>query len=291
MARVKIFSSTRILKLLYLNLFVQSAIIVTGAIVRITKSGLGCPTWPQCVGDSIVPLSTQTESWHKYVEFGNRLLTFVLLIVALLVLVVIWRNPALKSLRLLSVTPILGTVIQALLGGVTVLTGLHPTTVAAHFLVSIVIVALSHNLVRRYKALDKPLTKNRLADVITLNSFVVVFLGTLVTGSGPHSGDKYASSRFSFDLTLISNVHAKSVWVLLVLLGVFYLKSRPIKRPEIKVSFYLLIAIVLSQGFLGYVQFALGVPEVLVFLHIVGAIAFWVSTLRLRFDLMQYQRV
>lgn len=291
MGRVVGGTSKRIVNLLYLNLFVQSAIIVTGAIVRITKSGLGCPTWPQCVGDSIVPLSTQEESWHKYVEFGNRLLTFVLLIVAVMVVVTVWRNSKLKSLRFLAATPLLGTVAQALLGGVTVLTGLHPTTVAAHFLVSIVIVALSHNLVRKYKSLGKPLTSSRFADLLVLNGFVVVFLGTLVTGSGPHSGDKFASSRFSFDLTQISSVHAKSVWVFAALLAWFYFKNRKLKRPEIKKSYFLLLAIVLAQGFLGYFQFAQGVPEVLVFLHILGAIGFWISVLRLRFDLMQYKRV
>ena len=283
--------SLKVLYLLYLNLFVQSAIIVTGAIVRITKSGLGCPTWPQCVGDSIIPLSTQAESWHKYVEFGNRLLTFVLLIVAILVAVSVWRKKNLKSLRFLSIVPLVGTIAQALLGGVTVLTGLHPTTVAAHFLVSILIVALSHTLVRRYKTLNQHSQTNTLANLLTLIAFIVVFLGTLVTGSGPHSGDKYASSRFSFDITQISSIHAKSVWVFIAVFIWLYAKSRPIKHPKLTSSFVLLLSIVLAQGFLGYFQFAQGVPEILVFIHILGAIGFWIATLKLRYDLMQYQRI
>jgi cytochrome c oxidase assembly protein subunit 15 len=280
-------NKTTVTRILLVNLFAQSAIIATGAIVRITKSGLGCPTWPQCVGDSIVPLANQTESFHKYIEFGNRLLTFVLVIAAALLVFTIWRNPALKSLRVLSLAPIVGTLIQAILGGVTVLTGLHPLTVSAHFLTSIVLVALSHTLLRRYMSLGAQKRQNRSANVLVLSSFVTVVLGTLVTGSGPHSGDKEVSSRYEFDLSTIANIHAKSVWIYFVILVVLAYKQYRNANHEIRRSFAVVALVVISQGLLGYYQFFQGVPETLVFAHIIGSILFWVSNLRLRYDLMQ----
>lgn len=284
-------TTPRLIRLLTLNLFVQCAIIVTGAVVRITKSGLGCPTWPQCVGDSIIPLAEQDESWHKYVEFGNRMLTFVLVIVAAFVVISVWRNKALKSLRLLSLSPFLGTLIQAVLGGITVLTGLHPTTVAAHFMTSILIVGLSHKLLRNYKAQGRPDSQNSFGNILALNALVVVALGTLVTGSGPHSGDAFASSRFDFDLETMASIHAKSIWLFCILLGWFGFRELSSQNSGTKKSFYLLTLVVFVQGLIGYVQFAQGVPELLVFIHIIGAAIFWVAALRLRSDLMQDKRV
>ncbi len=125
------------------NLVAQAGIVVTGAVVRITASGLGCPTWPECVDGSITPTSAQEESWHKYIEFGNRLLTFVLVLLAVAAIVAALADgrrrragglPSRRALTLLAFVPILGTVAQAVLGGITVLTGLHPLTVGAHLL-------------------------------------------------------------------------------------------------------------------------------------------------------------
>lgn len=280
-----------ILRLLKVNLFVQSAIIITGAIVRITKSGLGCPTWPQCVGDSIIPLSTQQESWHKYVEFGNRLLTFVLLIVAVLVLVTIWRNQNLKKLRFLALTPILGTIFQALLGGVTVLTGLHPTTVAAHFLVSIIIVAFAHTLLRKYQNPDLSQARNWNSDLLVAIAFISIALGTVVTGTGPHSGDKNVDSRFNFDLATVANFHAKAIWAYCAFLGFLLIKHYRMVSPRSRQSLLILTTIVIAQGFLGYYQYFAGVPEILVFLHIIGSVLFWISNLRVRADLAQDKSV
>lgn len=280
-----------ILRLLKVNLFAQSAIIITGAIVRITKSGLGCPTWPQCVGDSIIPLSTQEESWHKYVEFGNRLLTFVLLIVAVLVLVSIWRNQNLKKLRFLALTPMLGTIFQALLGGVTVLTGLHPTTVAAHFLVSIIIVAFAHTLVRKYQNPELSQARNWKSDLLVAIAFISIALGTVVTGTGPHSGDKNVDSRFNFDLATVANFHAKAIWAYCAFLAFLLIKHYRVVSPRSRQSLLILTTIVIAQGFLGYYQYFAGVPETLVFLHIIGSILFWISNLRVRADLAQDKSV
>ena len=128
------------------NLVAQTAIILTGGLVRVTGSGLGCPTWPQCTEGSLVPTATQTEAWHKYVEFGNRTLTGVLglLAIAAIVGAIVWRRRSgvrRRPILWLSVIPLAGTVAQAVLGGITVLTGLNPVTVALHFLLSAAIVA------------------------------------------------------------------------------------------------------------------------------------------------------
>jgi len=140
------------LRTLVANLVAQTGIVLTGAIVRLTSSGLGCPTWPECVEGSIAPTSAQTESWHKYVEFGNRLLTFVLLIIALLTIVAIRAHNKARvasglntrrPLTLLAVGSLVGIFGQAFLGGITVLTGLHPLTVAAHFMVSIGLITVA----------------------------------------------------------------------------------------------------------------------------------------------------
>lgn len=275
----------KLIHLLRLNILVQSAIIVTGAIVRITKSGLGCPTWPQCVGNSIVPVAGQQESWHKYVEFGNRLLTFVLLVVAVLVFISVWKTQKNKRLTLLALTPLLGTVAQAILGGITVLTGLHPITVALHFLVSILIVGLSFLLFVKVKNEDSPLKPSPLLSLFLLSAFSTLTLGTIVTGSGPHSGDQYASSRFAFDLTTIANVHSKSVWLFTALAFLIWLKSFKSGKTSNSRDFVFLGMAIGIQAGIGYYQFHQGVPEILVFLHVIGATIFWTACLQLFFKL------
>jgi len=187
------------------NLVAQTAILVTGAVVRLTGSGLGCPTWPQCVEGSYVPTERQPQEWHKYVEFGNRLLTFVLVALAIAALVAAWWDrrsrarsgrPQRPVILLLALIPIIGTFAQAVLGGVTVLAGLSPITVSSHFLLSMVIVAGCVALVvRAGDPGDQPITflvpnlVRGLAWALVAVSAVLVVLGVLTTGSGPHSGD------------------------------------------------------------------------------------------------------
>ena len=183
------------------NLVVQAGIILTGAIVRITGSGLGCPTWPKCVDGSLVPTSGQMESWHKYVEFGNRLLTFVLAIAAIAAVVgaLVDRRrrrrlalPGRRVLTILAVVPLVGTAVQAVLGGITVLTGLNPFTVSAHFIVSIGLVAACVALVvRSGEPGDAPITwlvpsaLRYLTWALVAATLAVVVLGVITTGSGP----------------------------------------------------------------------------------------------------------
>jgi len=278
------------------NLVAQVGILVTGAVVRLTGSGLGCPTWPQCVEGSYTPTSRQPEAWHKYIEFGNRMLTFVLVILAIAAVVAAWSDrrtrvragrPVRPVIMLLALIPILGTVAQAILGGVTVLTGLHPVTVSAHFLLSMVIVAgVAALVVRSGDPGDQPITAlvprlvSGLAWALVVVSGVVVLLGVLVTGSGPHSGDARSENRFSFDPRTISWLHADVVLLFLGLsiglLVVLIVIGAP--RPAIRRT-ALLLGIAAVQGALGYVQYFTGLPGVLVAIHVLGSGLVWVTVL------------
>jgi len=274
------------------NLIAQSAIVVTGAIVRVTASGLGCPTWPECAPGSLVPTADQAESWHKFVEFGNRLLTFVLAALAIAAVVAIlwqrrqWRRsaqPTRPALLILALVPLIGTVVQAVLGGITVLTGLHPATVSAHFLVSMAIIAACVALVARSRDPGDGAVQLLVPSLIRILSFgllavaaVVITLGVLVTGTGPHSGDIGVDARFPFDFRVISWMHADAVLLFIGLLiglvvGLAIVRSAP---RALRLAF-LLLALALVQGVIGYTQFFTGLPELLVIAHVVGAVVLW----------------
>lgn len=278
------------------NLVVQVGIVVTGAVVRLTGSGLGCPTWPECVDGSYVPVSRQEESWHKYIEFGNRMLTFVLVIAAVAAIAAaFWDRRARKAsgleprpaILVLAFIPFVGTFAQAILGGITVLTGLHPATVSAHFLLSMALIAGCVVLVvRASDAGDRPIAHlvpsavRWLSYSLVAVSALVVVLGVLVTGSGPHSGDAKSENRYPFDPRTISWLHADVVLLflgltigLLVLLYVINGPALAIKRT------WILLGIALAQGVIGYTQYFAGLPAVLVTIHVLGAGLVWVAVL------------
>ena len=278
---------------LILNIVVQSGIIITGAIVRVTGSGLGCPTWPDCVEGSLVPTAAQAEQWHKWVEFGNRLLTFVVGIVALIVFIGGLRVFKRAAKRLLAATPLLGTVAQALLGGVTVLTGLHPLTVMAHFILSIIIVALSVRL--WFCASDPVRASDRVhiaySHLLPIVTFALIVAGTLVTGSGPHSGDPDVTHRLPFDLKTIAWLHADILWLFLGILITLWVIAKVSTHTLTKNPLQWLrnvSILTVLQGFLGYVQFFTALPEILVILHVIGAVLVWNFVLRLSYEL-RYQ--
>lgn len=276
------------------NLIAQCAIIVTGAVVRLTGSGLGCPTWPECVEGSYVPTATQEQGFHKYIEFGNRLLTFALVILAIAAIVAALADANTRRRRplvLLAAIPILGTVAQAILGGVTVLTGLSPLTVSAHFLVSMGIVAGCVALVARSRDLgDGPVTwtvprdARLLTWAVVIVTAVVVVLGVITTGSGPHSGDAQAEHRFSFDPRTVAWLHADVVLLFLGLAIGLALLLRAVKAPaEPRRAIGVVLVVALAQGLVGYAQYWTGLPIVLVALHVVGACALWVAVLWMPF--------
>ena len=267
-----------------LMVITQSAIVITGASVRLTGSGLGCSTWPECTPGSYTPSPDQPEApLHAWIEFGNRLLTFVLFLNALVLMISILRNR--KELFGLGAIQILGILAQAVLGGITVLTGLNPATVAGHFMLSIILIAAALSLRQRIYGkspsglIVSKLTRN-LARALVLLTFVVLIAGTIVTGSGPHAGDSTAE-RFPLDARTVSWIHADLVIALIgvaiaLLISIQVGESgatREILGARIKV--FLLASLV--QGAIGYTQYFTGLPEVLVAFHILGSILVWLS--------------
>ena len=262
------------------NLIAQSGIIVTGAIVRLTGSGLGCPTWPDCAPGSLIPVAGQVEGFHKYIEFGNRTLTFLVLAISIALFVFSLLNEK-RNIIIWSFLPLIGTLLQAVLGGITVLTGLHPATVMSHFLLSIVLVAISvkiyayFNNQRTSKVLPKIV--DNYVKIVTLVGLAVIVLGTITTGSGPHSGDEIAA-RFNLDIRVIAWLHADSVLLFVGLVVGLLVISRinPESKQIYKITRTLFI-ICLVQGFIGYVQWFNGLPWILVSLHVIGAVLTWIA--------------
>lgn len=284
------------------NLVAQIGIVVTGGIVRLTGSGLGCPTWPECVEGSYVPTSRQEEAWHKYVEFGNRLLTFALglLAIAAIVGAIIWirrqraaGGTARIPVLVLAALPLVGTIGQAILGGFTVLTGLNPWVVAGHFLVSMGLIAgCTVLVVRAGEYADKPVTTAVpvpvlwLGRILVIVTAVVVVLGTIVTGSGPHSGDADTEARFALDPRTISWLHADAVLLFLGLtIGMLIALSIAASPHRATRMAWLLLAVSLAQGFIGYTQYFTGLPWVLVAIHMLGACLVWTVSLFLLLSL------
>lgn len=278
-------------RVLQANLVAQTLIVFTGALVRVTSSGLGCPTWPECVPGSITPTSDQTEQWHKYVEFGNRLLTFVLVAVAVATIVAMRGQR--KSLRRLSYGSMAGIFAQAILGGISVLTNLNPLIVAAHFLVSIGLIAVAFVLLwRSRETTDEPATlvvHPAIAlgvRIHTVLALVIITVGTLVTGSGPHAGDSADITRLPFDPRTISWFHADLVLLFIGLTVGLHIAMRATGAPAqaIKGTTGVLLASAL-QGLIGYTQYFLGLPWGLVALHVLGSAILWIATLRLRMSI------
>jgi cytochrome c oxidase assembly protein subunit 15 len=265
-----------------LLLFAQAAIVVTGGAVRLTGSGLGCPTWPECTPGSYTPKPYQVEEQVKvWIEFGNRLLTFVLVLIAITVLISVLASGR-KDLRGLALGQVLGIFGQGVLGGITVLTGLHPATVAAHFLLSIILIAGATSLrARRHFPSEKqeslPLVR-RIALTHIITTFLVIALGTIVTGTGPHAGDA-TTQRFPFDLRTVAWLHADAVIALFgITFGLYVVHG---VSPSTKRRLKIFLVIALGQGVIGYVQWFSDLPELLVGLHLVGSTLVWISSWRI----------
>lgn len=262
-------------------LFAQAAIVVTGGAVRLTGSGLGCPTWPECTPGSYTPKPYQVEEQVKvWIEFGNRLLTFVLVLAAVVVVLSVLAAGR-KELRGLALGQILGIFGQGVLGGITVLTGLHPATVAAHFLLSIILIAGATSLrAQRYAPsvkIQAPALVKKIATAHIFVTFLVLILGTVVTGSGPHAGDATAA-RFPFDLRTVAWLHADVVIALLgITFGLFVVHEI---SAHTKKRLKIFLAIALSQGLIGYVQWFTDLPEILVGLHLAGSTLVWIASWR-----------
>ena len=273
------FGSPRVLRELALASVVANVVIVvTGGAVRLTGSGLGCPTWPRCTGSSLTP--TRAHSFHGVIEFTNRQLTFVLGLIAVLTLLAAYRQRRELPLAALA---FLGIPAQAIMGGITVLTDLNPWTVAAHFLLSMSIIAVTMVLWWRLRSPSGSgfAPAVLLARLILLAAVVVLALGTVVTGTGPHAGDKGARHRIALDPSGVAQLHADAVWVLVGLtIGLVVLLRVTTASRSAQHAAWWLLGIELSQGVIGYIQYFTHVPSGLVAVHMLGACLVWVAALR-----------
>lgn len=275
-------------RLLLLNLVVEIGIVVSGGLVRLTGSGLGCPTWPQCVPGSYVPTHEQAEGIHKYIEFGNRTLTGLLGFVALALLIALYRWARERRELVLGTWVVLaGIAAQAVVGGITVLTGLNPWIVAFHFLCSMALIAVSTWLYWRHRqpggatrSLVHPLVE-RTTWLLVVVAAAVLVLGTIVTGSGPHSGDADTPARTGFDPRTISWLHADAVMLFTGLVIAVWLGARLTARtPGPGRAWAVVLLVTLAQGAIGYVQYLTALPEALVLAHMLGASLLVVAIVR-----------
>lgn len=267
-------------RLAVLSLIGQTVLVVTGGAVRLTASGLGCPTWPRCTSSSLV--NTPEMGIHGFIEFGNRLLTFALAAVAVMMLVYLWNlRKERRDLFLLAFGLLASIPAQAVLGGITVLTGLNPWVVGLHFLVSMALVVLATLLVNRVYGRTGRFREQQLPalpgaarpvmDAVALFSAVAVCLGVVVTGAGPHAGDADAP-RNDLDWDLFSHIHAVPAYLVTAgaLVGVFLVLRGPIAGP-FRAAVFLLLGVTLLQAAIGFTQYYNGIPALLVGAHMLGA--------------------
>ena len=261
------------------NVVGQIGIVVTGGAVRLTGSGLGCSTWPECEPGSFTPQIHSAMAINPLIEFGNRTLTGLLLLISIpLVLLVASDRSRPRSYRWLGAAPLLLVLAQAVLGGIIVIFDLNPAFVALHLLISMTLVALSTWLMFRFRegdvppvSLVDPATRTLVRVLVALTA-VVLALGVVVTGAGPHSGDDEVGYRFAVDPFVMAKVHAAAVWAFLAVLVVIVVRLRRAGADgRLWRTALLLVAVTLGQGLIGYVQLYTGLPIGLVNLHMLGA--------------------
>ncbi len=257
--------------LAWATLVANIGIVVTGGAVRLTGSGLGCPTWPRCTDESFRPHGAL--DFHQAIEFGNRTLTFVLSAIAVATFVVMWRTGR-RDLRAMALIAGLGIPAQAVVGGITVLTDLNPWVVAFHLLLSMAIIGVA---VRLLLSVEAPLAPAHRGPTVVLAwaafaaAWAVLYVGTVVTGSGPHAGD-VDTERNGLDPLQVSQVHADLVFLFVGLtLGLLFTLLAAGAPPATRRAVVVLLCVELSQGAVGFVQYATDLPEVLVGFHMLGA--------------------
>lgn len=254
---------------LWVSLACNMGIVVTGAVVRLTASGLGCSEWPRCTPETWVP--TPEAGLHGAIEFGNRLLTFVLMVAAIGAFAAAWRNRGRgTTLWRLTLAVGIGIPLQGVIGGFTVWSGLNPFVVALHLLLSAALIVLCVWALSVAYRPSSPATRS--ARLVAVAAFAATMLsvwaGTVTTGSGPHAGDADAP-RTGFDLDLVTRLHAVSGW-LVAALAIAAVAVTWRAQPRVATAARAFLAVVAAQGLIGYVQYFLGLPAVLVAAHMVG---------------------
>lgn len=267
------------------NLLANMAIVWTGALVRLTKSGLGCSTWPQCEPGSYLPYPE--APLHAFIEFGNRLLTFVLIIIALATFlaarsaVKARRQPALTARLAFAVG--LGIFAQGVIGGISVLTQLNPWVVGLHMVVSVGLIVACTRIVHAASDLVPAPTARLpwlLAQVVFYGSLLLMYLGTVTTGAGPHAGDG-AAERNGFGLIETARLHSITMWLTVGATVLLAIVAK--NQPRLRRSALAVIGVAALQGAIGYTQYALHLPVPLVFAHMVGTTLYTVAVAHLWF--------
>jgi heme a synthase len=270
-------TTTWLRRLAIASLVANILIVVSGGVVRLTASGLGCPTWPRCTEESLLP--HRELGIHGAIEFGNRMVTFLVAAVAIATFLVALKHGR-RSITRLAFLLGLGVPAQALVGGVTVLTDLNPWVVAFHLLVSMAMIGLAVVLLRRLREGDGsavlvvPTAVAWLVRLTFLAGWAVLYVGTVVTGSGPHAGDLDAR-RNGLDPRALSQLHTDVVFLLLGLtLGALFALRAAHAPARAQRAAVVLLVVELGQGIVGFVQYATDLPVVLVSLHLLGAALF-----------------
>jgi cytochrome c oxidase assembly protein subunit 15 len=272
-------------------LLANTLIVVTGGAVRLTNSGLGCPTWPECTGGSLVPVSTL--GYHSIIEFSNRLLTYaVTAAVGVAILAALFQRPRRPILVKLSWALFFGVVAQAVIGGISVLTKLAPEWVAVHMCVSIGMIAISYVLWHRSREGDGPvelLTRRELlwlGRLLMVATGCVIAIGTLVTGTDPHAGATDASKRLPFKALDITQAHADLVFVVIGLtVALWFALKATDARPESVRAVQVMGGVLVLQAIIGYTQYFTGLPAWMVLLHMIGACLTWIAAWRVLMSL------
>ncbi|MGW7329371.1 COX15/CtaA family protein [Streptomyces sp. NPDC054840] len=268
-------------------------IVVTGGAVRLTGSGLGCDTWPKCTDDSLIV--TQEQGFHGAIEFGNRMLTYVLsAAVGWAIIAARSAKPWRHSLTKLGWVQFAIVMANAVLGGITVLTGLNPYSVAGHFLLATALITVTTVTWQRTREGDGaprprvPGPVRKLSWALLATTLVLIAAGTAVTGSGPHAGDSSEIERMPFDWDTTAHVHAVAAWVVCALGIAMWLVLRVVDAPaDTRARARDLLIVLLAQGAIGYVQYATQVPEALVAAHMLGSCLVWIAVVRIALSLRE----
>ncbi|MEU1073889.1 MULTISPECIES: COX15/CtaA family protein [unclassified Streptomyces] len=268
-------------------------IVVTGGAVRLTGSGLGCPTWPKCTDQSLTP--TGEMDFHSAVEFGNRMLTYVLCAAVGWAIIAAraaspWRR-GVTRLGWIQFWIVMG---NAVLGGIVVLVGLNPYTVAAHFLLStalLTVALMTWQRVREGDGAPRPLVGRavvQLTWLLTVAAGALVAVGTVVTGSGRHAGDSSDVDRIPLNWTMISQLHADLAWVVVALTVALWFVLKAVDAPKgPRDRARELFLVLMAQGVIGYVQYFTKTPEALVAVHMLGSCLVWIGVVRVVLSLRE----
>ncbi|GHI08588.1 cytochrome B [Streptomyces cellostaticus] len=274
-------------------LVMSVVIVVTGGAVRLTGSGLGCPTWPTCTDDSLT--TTSAMGFHGAIEFGNRMLTYVLCAaIGWAIIAVRSEKPYRPSLTRLGWTQFWVVMGNAVLGGIVVLVGLNPYTVAAHFLLSTGLIAIATVMWQRTREGDgapRPLVGKAVQQLVwflVAASVLLIAVGTVVTGAGPHAGDSSEVDRIHIDWETVSKLHAVLAWIVVTLTFALWFVLKAVDAPKGPLDRTRdLFLILLGQGVIGYVQYFTHLPEALVGLHMFGSCLVWIGVLRVLLSLRE----